>query len=79
MSISYIVHVGYYDFAFNDAGQAMEFAKEALSTNIEENGLRVKIELKEVEPAPDPEPTIENVVDLDTVLEAMDVKVGDAE
>ena len=45
-TLMYTVSVGYYDFAFCDPNKAMDLAREALRSSIEEGGIRVSIELK---------------------------------
>lgn len=67
-TLMYIVNVGYYDFAFCDPNKAMDFAREAMRSNIEEGGIRVSIELKWEEAEEEPaEVGTEDVIDIDSL------------
>ena len=69
-NIVYIVHVSYYEFGFHDAHHAMAFAQEAMRSNLEEGGLKIRIELKWEEPEEEEEPAeanIEDVIDVDSL------------
>ena len=69
-NIVYIVHVSYYEFGFHDAHHAMAFAQVAMRSNLEEGGLKIRIELKWEEPEEEEVPAeddIEDVIDIDSL------------
>lgn len=69
-NIVYIAQVGYYEFGFRDAYHAVAFAQEAMQSNLEEGGLKIRIELKWEEPEEEEEPAeadIEDVIDIDSL------------
>ena len=68
-TLTYIVNVGYYDFAFCDPNKAMDFAREAMRSNIEEGGIRVSIELKWEEADDQDEDDEETFVDIEVLKE----------
>ena len=66
-TLMYTVNVGYYDFAFCDPNKAMDFAREAMRSNIEEGGIRVSIELKWEETDDQDEDDEETFVDIEVL------------
>ena len=68
-TLMYTVNVGYYDFAFCDPNKAMDFAREAMRNNIEEDGIRVSIELIWEETDDQDEDDEETFVDIEVLRE----------